>query len=210
MDQQQLLNLLRQVREGSVEPEKAMLTLRMEPFEEDLGYAKIDRHRALRQGVAEVIYGAGKTPEQIEGILLRMRQGGQNRVLVTRLTPESAARLEHIDGFQYYPQPRLAVVGGLPDPDPGTGKIVVATGGTSDLPVAEEAALTAETLGNQVERMYDVGVARPAPASLPGRPADGSQSGDSGGGNGGRPGQRGGRSGGLPRHRRSHQRGIRR
>ena len=159
MDQQQLLNLLRQVREGSVEPEKAMLTLRMEPFEEDLGYAKIDRHRALRQGVAEVIYGAGKTPEQIEGILLRMRHGGQNRVLVTRLTPESAARLEHIDGFQYYPQPRLAVVGGLPDPDPGTGKIVVATGGTSDLPVAEEAALTAETLGNQVERMYDVGVA---------------------------------------------------
>lgn len=153
----ELQQILGAVRDGSMPVEEAALKLRMEPFA-DIGYAKVDLHRKTRQGAAEVIYGAGKTPEQISGIADVMRAHGQETILITRLSPESAAAVERRHPLRYDPEARAAVIGPLPPPD-GLGEIIVATGGTSDLPVAEEAALTAEVLGNQVTRLYDVGVA---------------------------------------------------
>ena len=150
-------DILRQVRDGVLDPEEAVLALKLSPFE-DLGYAKVDHHRSLRQGAAEVIYGAGKTPEQIAGILAAMRRHGDKTVLITRLSPENAEILRRRFPLDYRPEARMAVLGEFPAPD-GLGKIVVATGGTSDIPVAEEAAVTAEALGNRVVRIYDVGVA---------------------------------------------------
>ena len=149
--------ILEQVSAGDLTVEQALLQLKLAPFE-DLGFAKVDHHRALRQGAAEVIYGAGKTTEQIAGILTAMRRNGDKTVLVTRLSAEGAEVLKTQFPMDYHADARIGVVGPFPEPD-GLGKIVVATGGTSDIPVAEEAALTAEALGNQVERIYDVGVA---------------------------------------------------
>ena len=151
MEQQEILNLLQQVADGSVTPQQAQLQLKMAPFE-DLDFAKLDHHRALRQGVAEVIYGAGKTPEQIRAIAAAMRT-----VLITRMSAEAAEAMEGLP-FRYDPLSRVGIAGTLPEPD-GHGTILIATGGTSDQPVAEEAALTAEALGNRVVRLYDVGVA---------------------------------------------------
>ena len=149
--------LLEAVRDGRISVEEALLKLKTQPFD-DLGYAKVDMHRSIRQGAGEVIYGASKTPEQIAGILDSMKAHGQERVLITRLAPESAALLQQNHALSYDPLSRIAVCGSLPRPD-GIGKILVATGGTSDVPVAEEAARTAEFFGNQVIRTYDVGVA---------------------------------------------------
>ena len=149
--------LLEGVQNGTVSVDEALLKLKREPFE-DLGFAKIDGHRGIRQGANEVIYGAGKTPGQIAGIVEAMRKSGQERILITRLAPEAADRLSAEPGFSYRPEARLGIIGGMPAPD-GIGRIVVATGGTSDIPVAEEAALTAEFFGNRVARLYDVGVA---------------------------------------------------
>ncbi|MBP5154235.1 MAG: nickel pincer cofactor biosynthesis protein LarB [Lachnospiraceae bacterium] len=149
--------LLEAVRDGRISVEEALLKLKTQPFD-DLGYAKVDMHRSIRQGAGEVIYGASKTPEQIAGILDSMKAHGQERVLITRLAPESAALLQQTHALSYDLLSRIAVCGSLPRPD-GIGKILVATGGTSDVPVAEEAARTAEFFGNQVIRTYDVGVA---------------------------------------------------
>ena len=149
--------ILERVRDGALSVEDAVLALKLAPFE-DLGYAKVDHHRSLRQGAAEVIYGAGKTPAQIAGILDAMRRHGDKTVLITRLSPESAETLSRDYPLDYRPEARMAVLGPFPAPD-GLGKIAVVTGGTSDIPVAEEAAVTAEALGNQVVRIYDVGVA---------------------------------------------------
>ena len=143
--------LLEGVQKGSVSVEEAQLQLKAAPFE-DIGFAKVDHHRALRQGTAEVIYGAGKTPEQIAAIVERMRQNGQEMILVTRLSPEAAAFVEKTCPMTYEKQARMGLVGQMPAPS-GMGKIVVATGGTSDIPVAEEAALTAQALGNEVVRL---------------------------------------------------------
>ena len=148
--------LLESVRAGEVSVDDALLQLKMSPFE-DIGYAKVDLHRKVRQGAAEVIYGAGKTPEQIVGILEVMARSGQNRVLITRMTPEAAAAVGKAVPLDYRPDAKVGIVGGFPEPD-GIGRVVIATGGTSDIPVAEEAALTAEILGSQVVRLYDVGV----------------------------------------------------
>ena len=149
--------LLEAVSEGTVSVDDALLELKKKPFE-DIGYAKVDMHRKLRQGTAEVIYGAGKTPEQIIGIAEAMLKNGQNTILITRLSPESAAVVEQAVPMTYYRDARCGIVGEIPAPD-GIGSVVVATGGTSDIPVAEEAALTAQVLGNRVVRLYDVGVA---------------------------------------------------
>ena len=157
MNGQGIKAILEHVSTGALSVEEAVLKLKLEPFE-DLGFAKLDHHRALRQGVAEVIYGAGKMPEQILKISSAMREKGQNTVLITRLDPAAVCVLEKDLPFQYYEMGRVGIVGDMPKPD-GIGKIVVATGGTSDMPVAEEAALTAEALGNEVVRLYDVGVA---------------------------------------------------
>ncbi|MCI8478994.1 MAG: nickel pincer cofactor biosynthesis protein LarB [Oscillospiraceae bacterium] len=151
-----ILSLLRQVAGGETTPEDALLALKQAPFE-DLGYAKVDFHRSVRQGAAEVIYGAGKTPEQIAGIAAAMGARGCQNILITRIDPEAVDLVARSVPLEPYPIARLAVA--FPGPRHALGHIVVATGGTSDMPVAEEAALTAEMMGNQVTRLYDVGVA---------------------------------------------------
>ena len=157
MNQEHTRSLLEAVAAGTVSVEDALGKLKREPFE-DLGFAKLDHHRALRQGVAEVIYGAGKTPRQIVDITAALRKSGQETVLITRLSPEAAAEVGEEHPLTYHEMGRLGIVGPMPEPD-GIGTIVVATGGTSDMPVAEEAAITAEVLGNRVVRLYDIGVA---------------------------------------------------
>lgn len=157
MDQKKTLEILGRVKAGTLTPEEALLTLREAPFE-DMGYAKLDHHRGVRQGVAEVVYGAGKTPEQITGIVLAMRSKGQETILITRMQAAAAEALRGKCPLRYDALSRLGVVGEIPAPD-GLGTVVVATGGTSDMPVAEEAALTCEALGSRVKRLYDVGVA---------------------------------------------------
>lgn len=149
--------LLEDVKNGTVSPDDALLLLKKKPFD-DLGYAKVDLHRQVRQGVTEVIYGAGKTPEQIIGIVSSMKENGQNRILITRLSEADAAVIDKVHTLTYYQEAHCGVVGEMPQPD-GIGRIIVATGGTSDIPVAEEAAVTAMVLGNEVIRLYDVGVA---------------------------------------------------
>ena len=149
-------DILTAVRDGKMDVESALQELKLQPFQ-DLGYAKVDTHRKVRQGTAEVIYGAGKTPEQILGICQNMMDNGQKTILITRLSPESNAFLQGHLPLTYHKDGRIGIVGTLP-PVSGLGKILVVTGGTSDIPVAEEAALTAEALGNEVVRLYDVGV----------------------------------------------------
>ena len=149
--------ILEQYKNDEITLETALLELKKQPFE-DIGYAKVDFHRKIRQGAAEVIYGEGKTPEQIIGICKAMIENGQKTILITRLSKESADIVSQAHELTYHTQSRIGIIGEMPKPD-GIGKIVIATGGTSDIPVAEEAALTAEVLGNEVVRLYDVGVA---------------------------------------------------
>lgn len=149
--------LLESVQAGQMSVEDALLALKKQPFE-DLGYAKVDHHRDLRQGYAEVIFGAGKTPGQMLGIIASMRQAHEKNILITRLYPEAAERIQAEYPLQYDPDSRIGLIGALPEPD-GTGTILIATAGTSDIPVAEEAAWTAQAMGNSVQRLYDVGVA---------------------------------------------------
>jgi len=127
---------------------------------DDLGFARVDLARFRRQGVSEVVYGAGKTSDQIVSILSSLRDNGQLPALVTRIDPDKAAAVAASLGpdFAYFPDARLGRLGAARRPD-GLGVVVVAAAGTSDLPVAEEAALVAETLGNEVKRLYDIGVA---------------------------------------------------
>ena len=161
MDKVELSWILQKVANGSLTPEEAALQLKMEPFKEVGEYAKVDMHRGIRQGVPEVIYGAGKTQEHILGIAKTMLQNCQRTVLVTRITPETASfvreGLSGVAPLAYNELAHTGVIGETPAPT-GVGRIVVATGGTSDIPVAEEAAITAEVLGNEVVRLYDVGV----------------------------------------------------
>ena len=158
MEEREARELLRRVASGEVAPDEALVKLKTAPFE-DLGYAKVDLQRGLRQGVAEVIYGAGKTAAQMIGILGVMLKNGVKTILITRLSPESAAKIQEVyPALDYRAGEHIGIYGEMPEPT-GLGKIVVATGGTSDIPVAEEAALTAEVHGNEVVRLYDVGVA---------------------------------------------------
>ena len=153
----ELKQVLASVKDGTLSVEDALLKIRTQPFE-DIGFAKVDRHRKFRQGAAEVIYGAGKTPAQMLGILRTMQAHGQKTVLITRLREEVAEEIGREIPLQYDKTAGVGIVGTLPQPD-GIGRIAVVTGGTSDIPVAEEAALTAQALGNEVLRLYDVGVA---------------------------------------------------
>lgn len=148
--------VLEAVRDGSMSVDDALLRIKTEPFD-DLGYAKVDLHRKVRQGAAEVIYGAGKTGEQIAGIVKSLRGHRQGTVLITRMSSEKAQIVAQSFELRYDEGSQVGIVGDMPAPD-GNGRIVVATGGTSDIPVAEEAALTAEAMGNDVVRLYDVGV----------------------------------------------------
>ena len=153
----EIKQLLEGVQNGSISVEAALLEIKKEPFE-DLGYAKVDLHRKARQGTAEVIYGAGKSAEQIIRIAKSLQAANQNTILITRMDEEKARAVADEIKLDYRKEAKIGIVGKLPEPD-GIGTIVVATGGTSDIPVAEEAALTAEALGNKVTRLYDVGVA---------------------------------------------------
>ena len=157
MEHDDVERILKEVAAGDLTVDEALLDLKKQPFS-DLGYAKVDHHRGIRQGASEVIYGAGKTVEQIEGICRSMFDAGQKRILITRLSHDKAEKLSASLDFTYHELSQVALVGSLPEPT-GAGFIVIAAAGTSDLPVAEEAALTAEALGNRVVRLYDVGVA---------------------------------------------------
>lgn len=156
MNKQETLKALEAVRSGALSPEEMLKKLQMAPYEE-LGFAKIDHHRALRQGVPEVIYGQGKTPEQILTIALRMAEGGGRNILITRLGEEAAEAVGAGIALTYDKVSRIGIA--CREETRRVGSIVVASGGTSDMPVCEEAAQTAEALGNQVTRLYDVGVA---------------------------------------------------
>lgn len=155
MDEEGLRRLLEGVASGRVPVEDAVLSLRGSPFE-DLGFAKVDLHRGIRQGVPEVVFGAGKTPEQIVAISRTLLSEGGGSVIITRLSPESAEAVSSDIAISYDPVSRIAVAGN-PTVE-RLGKISVITAGTSDIPVAEEAAVTAEALGNNVVRIYDAGV----------------------------------------------------
>ena len=167
MDEKDIRKLLDNVRDGDVTVEDALLKLKEAPFE-DMGFARPDLHRGLRQGKPEVIYGQGKTPEQILKISENLLRHGQKRVLITRMSPEAAAFYEEgkssVTGRLFYDgYSRVGIAfsreGSLEEDNEKVGKIVIATGGTSDIPVAEEAAMTAEFYGSRVVRLYDVGVA---------------------------------------------------
>ncbi len=156
MDKQRILDALNAVRDGALEPGDALKLLERAPYE-DIGFAKIDHHRALRSGSCEVIYGAGKTAEQIAAIVGRMTAAGSANILITRLDAEKAAAVQASAPLWYDPVSRIGIANRRERPL--RGLVIVASGGTSDLPVCEEAALTAEALGSRVVRMYDVGVA---------------------------------------------------
>jgi len=153
--------LLDRVRDGAVDPAAAsgqiLEALRAAPFE-DLGFARVDHHRALRQGFPEVILSVGKTPAHIAAIAERI-VGRGNPLLVTRATSETYEAVKAvIPGVVYHPDAR-AITLAQGEVHHGGGTILIASAGTSDMPVAEEAAVTAELMGNRVERVYDVGVA---------------------------------------------------
>jgi NCAIR mutase (PurE)-related protein len=158
MSRDHVRDLLKQVADGSLDVARAIDALAFEPVE-SLGFATIDHHRSLRQGFPEVIYGEGKTPEQIRDIATRIAERGDG-VLVTRLSAEGAELLRSaVPGIELNALGRTAYLPGKEPPPKGTGTITVVTAGTSDLPVAEEAAVTLGALGNTVARVTDVGVA---------------------------------------------------
>lgn len=152
-----LLAMLKQVQEGSTSPEEAMRQLSHLPYE-DTGFAKIDHHRALRIGLPEVIYAAGKTPEQVAEIFFRMARAGSD-VLATRAEQEAASAVQALVPEATYHATARAITLRQSSESRDRGKIAVLCAGTSDLPVAEEAAVTAELMGAHVERVFDVGVA---------------------------------------------------
>lgn len=158
MDRARLVDLLTQVQRGEATVEQALDALKMLPFE-DLGFARVDHHRALRKGFPEVILGQGKTARQIASIAQRLAAHGQQAV-ITRLDEHKMQEVRaSVPTLRYYPEGRIGALGVPPVPPVGQGAILVVSAGTADLPVAEEAGVTAELLGNRVERLYDVGVA---------------------------------------------------
>ena len=158
MDSRRLRDLLEQVRRGQLSPQEAAERLRHLPFE-DLGFAKLDHHRALRCGFPEVIFCQGKSAEQVVAIFGRLSQRG-GTVLATRAAPDvfEAVRAAHPQAV--YHEAARAIVLAQGEPSPRLpGRVAIVSAGTSDQPVAEEARVTAETLGCRVETFYDVGVA---------------------------------------------------
>ena len=157
----QLQDLLDQVASGAIDPAAAKVrliaVLRAQPYE-DLGFARVDHHRSVRQGFPEVILGLGKTPDQIAAIANGIVARGAT-LLVTRASQAAADAVRAVlPGAAYHAAARLITLR-QQDVSPGKGTVIVAAAGTADLPVAEEAALTAELMGNEVTRLYDVGVA---------------------------------------------------
>ena len=159
--EQQLRDILERVEDGQVSVDQAQdqlaNILRWAPFE-DLGFARLDHHRPLRNGVPEVIYGAGKTPGQIAAIAERLVSTGQC-LLVTRTDETAYAAVQKsVPDATFHPVARV-ITRVVPSPPTGRGVVLIVAAGTSDLPVAEEARISAETLGNKTDALYDVGVA---------------------------------------------------
>jgi pyridinium-3,5-biscarboxylic acid mononucleotide synthase len=157
MDQEQLRSLFEQVRDGAVDIDAAMVRMRHMPFE-DLGFAKVDHHRALRHGIPEVIFAKGKTPTQVVAIAGKLLENAHN-VLITRADRECAAAVTAALPEAEYLSLSGAIRFWRDRTLHGKGRIVVVCAGTSDMPVAEEAQITAEVMGNEVEAIYDIGVA---------------------------------------------------
>lgn len=157
MNTDSIRKLLQQVRAGELSPDDAVERLRHLPFE-DLGFAKVDHHRALRVGMPEVVFGERKTPEQVAGIFKRLARHGNN-VLATRASKEQFAAVKKVVRAAKYEAEARAIVLRRDRAKYGKGTICVVSAGTSDIPVAEEAVITAELMGNEVQRFYDVGVA---------------------------------------------------
>lgn len=157
MDKNELLKILNDVSSGAISPDDAAKSIKLKSYE-DIGYANVDTSRSLRQGMAEVIYGESKTKEQILGIAKALIESGEKTVLVTRIDKEKADYLSSEIEIEYDEMARVAIVGKRAEKT-GKGKIVVICAGTSDLYCAKEAALTAEAFGNEVECLFDVGVA---------------------------------------------------
>jgi len=157
MNENQLRSLFEEVRAGAVDIDSAIHRVRHMPFE-DLGFAKVDHHRALRLGMPEVIFAKGKTPEQVVAIAERLLEHAPN-VLITRADRDCAALVQkRLECAEYFPL--SGIIRFWRDRKPqGKGRIAVVCAGTSDLPVAEEAQLTAETMGNDVDTIHDIGVA---------------------------------------------------
>jgi NCAIR mutase (PurE)-related protein len=158
MDSERLVQLLEEVRHQKISTSQAVAQLRHMPYE-DLGFAKIDHHRAIRQGFPEVILGEGKDPKDIAAIIRALRRHKDN-ILVTRLSPEKMTTLKRtVVGLRYHATARAATWIAKPIAIKGKGVVLVVCAGTSDIPVAEEAFLTATLMGNCVEKLFDVGVA---------------------------------------------------
>jgi NCAIR mutase (PurE)-related protein len=158
MTQAKIRQLLEQVAAGRLSTARALQRLRYLPFE-DLGFARIDNHRSLRRDIPEVVFGAGKSAQQIVKIGQRMAAAGIN-LMVTRLDPAKAGAVKRgLREFDYRPEARVGLLLREKPVSRGHGAIMITTAGTSDIPVAEEAAVSAEFFGNRVERLYDVGVA---------------------------------------------------
>lgn len=156
MEEKETLELLEKIKDGIISPQEALSSFKTAPLD-DLKYAVIDNHRKIRQGVPEVIYGAGKTTEQICGIVTKMVENNYKDIIITRLREESANVLKNTFKLEYSPISKLGIVHRNVNKEL-IGSIVVVSGGTSDMSVCEEAAITAEVLGNKVHRLYDVGV----------------------------------------------------
>ncbi|WDV46191.1 nickel pincer cofactor biosynthesis protein LarB [Clostridiaceae bacterium M8S5] len=157
MNEETIKDLLKQVKSGTVSVDDALRNLKNLPFE-DIGYAKIDHHRQMRNGYPEVIYSEGKTIKQFRGIVETML-AKDSTILATRADKEKYVCIADIcEDIKYYEEARIIVINAK-RVKKSEHKILVVTGGTSDIPVAEEAAITAETFGNTVDRLYDVGVA---------------------------------------------------
>lgn len=157
MDASSLRQLLQQVRSGALSPDEAVSRLRHMPFE-DLGFARIDHHRRIRSGMPEVIFSQGKTPAQVAKIFKHMAAQGGN-VLATRATADHFRAVKKIVRRAEYRELARAIVHKQDPAAYGKGTVVVISAGTSDIPVAEEALVTAEIMGNEVAHLYDVGVA---------------------------------------------------
>lgn len=159
MDQQDILELLESVRSGRLPVARALQRLRHLPYE-DIGFAKIDHHRGVRQGFAEVVFASGKTARQVSGIVSRMlRPASKHNILITRAGPEVFRAVRRVTRLARYHALSGAIAIRRNSRSNGRSTILVVTAGTADIPVAEEAAVTAEIMGNAVETIYDVGVA---------------------------------------------------
>ncbi len=158
MNIKRLESLLKKVKSGEITIDEALTQLKSLPFE-DLGFTRIDHHRSLRKGYPEVIFGEGKIPEEISSIMKQLKEKGQN-ILITRLDEKKAKIIKKaFPKSEYYPRSRVLTYLTHPVRLEGKGTILVISAGTTDIPAAEEAALTAQFLGNRVETIYDVGVA---------------------------------------------------